>query len=548
MSLLQGIGAVQFEAALAEFSAIVGGTNVYSSDEDVALYRDAYSPLWGEEGERLASAAIAPASVDEVQAIMRVANAYKIPLYPISTGKNLGYGGSAPVYSGSVVLDLKRMNRVIEHNEEEGWVLVEPGASYFDVYNYLQERGSKLWIDPPDPGWGSLIGNSLERGVGYTRLPYRDHWDAHCGMEVVLPTGELVRTGMGALPGSDTWQSYRYGCGPFVDGIFSQSNFGVVTKMGFWLQPEPEVSLQATIEVPDFEDVHPFIALLSKLEAQGAIDSAYWIESPLLDTIRQNGDYGDGEVIDPDMATDYGLATRADPEPEVWNALARKYGVASWGVTIYFHGGEEVVAGQWAHVQRVFSSIDGASFREDARYNHPLSEEELAAVPKQVEIGVPNLAIFSAGARTRLNQSPSAGHMWFSPVLPMNAEAVLKARRVFSEAFREWGINPISTGLPMHYHPHAYLMLMGFEISRDSEVNRQNREAMARLIQLAAEHGWGEYRTHSAFMDPVVGAYSYNDHALMQMQETIKDALDPNGILSAGRYGIWPRHLRGERS
>jgi (+)-pinoresinol hydroxylase len=66
-------------------------------------------------------------------------NRYKVSLYPISTGKNLGYGGSAPAYSGSVVVDLKRMNRVIEVDEANACALVEPGVSYFDLYRHIQE-------------------------------------------------------------------------------------------------------------------------------------------------------------------------------------------------------------------------------------------------------------------------------------------------------------------------------------------------------------------------------------------------------------------------
>src|SRR6516165_9138811 len=147
----------------------------------------------------------------------------------VSTGKNLGYGGAAPVYSGSVVLDLKRMNRVLEVSEEYAYALVEPGVSYFDLYRHIREKGLKLWIDVPDPGWGSLIGNAIDHGAGRTPLPYRDHFDAHCGMEVVLANGQVVRTGMGAIPRSQLWQQTKYGPGPLLDGIFSQSNFGIVT-------------------------------------------------------------------------------------------------------------------------------------------------------------------------------------------------------------------------------------------------------------------------------------------------------------------------------
>jgi len=69
---------------------------VFTSDDDVALYKDAYSPFWGEKEEILVSAAVAPSTAEEVSQVVRIANTFKIPIYPISTGKNLGYGGSAP--------------------------------------------------------------------------------------------------------------------------------------------------------------------------------------------------------------------------------------------------------------------------------------------------------------------------------------------------------------------------------------------------------------------------------------------------------------------
>src|SRR6202451_1224352 len=88
-----GVTAKDFADALKQFEGAVGKEWVFTSDEDVALYRDAYSPFWGEPEERLASAAVAPNTVEQVQAVMKTTNEYKIPVYPISTGKNLGYGG-----------------------------------------------------------------------------------------------------------------------------------------------------------------------------------------------------------------------------------------------------------------------------------------------------------------------------------------------------------------------------------------------------------------------------------------------------------------------
>ena len=70
--------------------------------------------------------------------------------------------------------------------------------------------------------------------------------------------------------------------------------------------------------------------------------------------------------------------------------------------------------------------------------------------------------------------------------------------------------------------------------------------AFERWVKLAAAEGWTEYRAPAVFHDHVSDTYSWNDHALRKMREKIKDAVDPNGIIAAGRYGVWPRHLREE--
>src|SRR5580692_4493352 len=109
MLIPPGVSAKNFADAIKQFQEAVGKDWVFTSDDDVALYKDAYSPFWGEKDEILVSAAVAPNSAEEVSKVVSIANNLKIPIYPISTGKNLGYGGSAPNLSGSVVLDLKRM-------------------------------------------------------------------------------------------------------------------------------------------------------------------------------------------------------------------------------------------------------------------------------------------------------------------------------------------------------------------------------------------------------------------------------------------------------
>lgn len=95
----------------------------------------------------MASAVVQPATTEEVIAIVKAANNHKMPISPISIGRNLGYGGTAPRLRGACILDLKRMNKILEVNEESAYVLVEPGVSYFNMYEHLQSIGSNLWID-----------------------------------------------------------------------------------------------------------------------------------------------------------------------------------------------------------------------------------------------------------------------------------------------------------------------------------------------------------------------------------------------------------------
>jgi 4-cresol dehydrogenase (hydroxylating) len=549
MAIPPGLNQRDFDRALRAFEAAVGRDWVFTSDEDVALYRDAYSPFKGEPDERTASAAVAPYTVDEVRAVMRAANEHRIPIYPISTGKNLGYGGSAPNLSGSVVLDLKRMNRILEVNERNASALVEPGVSYFDFYRYLQENKLKVWMDCPDPGWGSLVGNALDHGGGYTATTYRNHFDAHCGLEVVLANGDLLRTGMGALPGAATWQQYKFGVGPWIDGLFSQSNYGVVTKMGFWLMPEPEAFLTGTVVVPRYADLIPLVDTLNFVENSGVVNGMPQLGSPLLG--------GFFNPIQSELrALIEGGATTDDLE-----AYARRQGTGYWSCTVKFYGPEKVIAASWEWCQDKFAAaIPGATFEDGERFRFPLRAEEIEAVTRNQafgsrsgtlpEFGIPSLTMFSIGARSETNPNPTDGHMWFSPIIPRTGEAIIEANRVFSEAARELDlpINAVGFSLPTTYWNRAFIYLFGLPVTRDVATNRANREKFEKLVERVEEHGWGEYRTPPAFQDAVLATYSFNDHALRRFLETLKDAVDPNGILSAGRYGIWPKHLRTGRS
>lgn len=117
----------------------------------------------------VSSAVVAPRNVAEVQAIVRLCNEFEIPVWPFSIGRNVGYGGSAPRVPGSIGLDMGRnMRKILEVNEDGAFAVVEPGVTFMDLHNYLVEHNlrDKMWIDTPDLGGGSVVGNTIERGVG----------------------------------------------------------------------------------------------------------------------------------------------------------------------------------------------------------------------------------------------------------------------------------------------------------------------------------------------------------------------------------------------
>ena len=553
MKVPPGVSASDFAEAIKQFEEAVGKEWVFTSDEDVAMYRDAYSPFMGEPDELVASAAVAPDGVEQVQKVVRIANHYKIPIYPVSTGKNLGYGGSAPVLSGSVVLDLKRMNRILEVNERNAFALVEPGVSYFDLYRYIQEKGLKLWVDVPDPGWGSPIGNALDRGGGYLMPQYRNHFDSHCGMEVVLANGEVLRTGMGALPGAQTWQQYKSGFGPWIDGMFSQSNFGVVTKMGFWLMPEPDAYLSGTVVVPRHDDLIPLVRILTYLEDTRVTNGMPDLGSPLLGIPMLSDfvarfDQGSTPFERPQGPELPAMIAKAGGEasPEL-DEYAQRKGIGYWSCKLSFYGAAKANAANWEFAKEKFSAIPGVKFEEGESYKFPLTPEQREKVHKP-QFGIPSLAMFSIGARSAMNPEPASGHMWFSPIIPRTGEAIFETNRVFAQAAKEFGLPFLNFNLPSTYWERAFIFIFAFPVLRDVEANKKNRESFKKLIKVAADHGWGEYRTPPAFQDAIMNTYSFNNHALLHFHETIKDAIDPNGILSAGRYGIWPKHVREAKS
>jgi 4-cresol dehydrogenase (hydroxylating) len=517
-SLPPGMSAADFSDALEAFRKVVGKDSVFVG-EQLSSYTDPYS-ISSDAEAHAASAAVAPTNVEQVQGIIRIANQYGVPLWPISCGKNHGYGGAAPRMPGTVVLDLNRMNRILEVNEESAYALVEPGVSYFDLYRHIQEKGYKLWLDVPDPGWGSVLGNALERGVGYT--PYGDHFMMQCGMEVVLPNAQVVRTGMGAMPGNNTWQLFKYGFGPYLDGMFTQSNFGVVTKMGIWLMPEPPGYRPYMISFQREEDIEKIVDVLRPLKVSSVIQNAATIRSLLLvaginATRRQ---YHDGPGPLPDSAA---KRIMADQDIGMWNFYGALYGPPPIMDTL------------WSVIRDAFASVPGAKFYFPKDRKH---DNDVLKHRAQTMRGVPRLTEYSFVNWV----GGGGGHIGFSPVSPIKGSAALKQYTMVRDRMHEYGFDYMSV-FAIGWRELHHVIELVFD-RRDPVIKQRAHDVFQILVREAAAAGYGEYRTHISFMDQIAATYNWNDNALLKLNQTLKDALDPKGILAPGKQGIWPARYR----
>lgn len=510
--------------ALREFRAALSDDRVISGEDELREWRD---PFQYETWDRYtAAAAVMPETVEEVQEVVRIASRRGIPLWTHSTGRNNGYGGPAPRVKGSVIVSLRRMNRVLEINEELGYAEVEPGVRWFDLYEAIEAGGHNLMLSVADLGWGSVIGNTLDNGITY--MPYGLDFGLPCGMEVVLADGSIMRTGMGAMPDNKSWHVYRRGLGPTLDQLFMQSNFGIVTKMGVWLMPKPEVYMPLWARVWKDDDVAPMVDTLRRLMLDGTVRMVPQVMNTLLCgtvfTTREQWWQQEGPIPD-----------------QIIDKMAREMDLGRWIMRFALYGDEAVVDHRFKKIQEAFSLIPEADVRGEKCA--PADIPSLENPSERVQGGVPNLDL---NAMTAWYGGEEGGHIGFSPIAPMTGHDAIAVRDLLRGMVEEAGLDYIAGLLPVHARSFAHITMVIFDTKNEAQASAAY-DVARRLVKDAAALGYGEYRAHLDFMDLAADQYSFGDHAYRRFVEKIKDAVDPAGILSPGKQSIWPASMRDQR-
>ncbi|MDD7411687.1 MAG: FAD-binding oxidoreductase [bacterium] len=235
-----------FNMILSELEDIVGQENVSTREADKLTYGVDYfwiSRMWADRGETPPAAdfVVRPGSAQEVSAILKVANYYKLPVHTWGGGSG-SQGGALPM-AGGIILDTKRMNRLLEIDLESRTITAEAGMVFQQLEWYANEKGFSCMHIPSCLTCGTIGGALGHRGIGILSTKYGKIDDMCVSMEVVLPNGDVINT----LPVP------KHAAGPDLNQIFigSEGTLGVITKATFKLFEQPECRKHRAFLFPD---------------------------------------------------------------------------------------------------------------------------------------------------------------------------------------------------------------------------------------------------------------------------------------------------------
>jgi 4-cresol dehydrogenase (hydroxylating) flavoprotein subunit len=506
--LAPSVSKTDFKSAVAEMRRVVGDDWVFADTDGVIPYAKTYIP--DPLHKHVPVGAVAPKSVGEVQELVRIANKYRQPLWPVSTGKNMGYGMAAPATPGQMVLDLKRMNRILEVDPELGTALVEPGVTYQQLKDYLEENNLPYWIDVPTIGpIVGPVGNTLDRGVGYT--PYGEHFMFQCGMEVILPDGRLMRTGMGSIEGSTAWQAFKWGYGPYVDGLFTQSNFGIVTKMGMWLMPKPPVYKPFMIRHAEMGDVARIVETMRPLRVSSLIANGNLMMSAAYQLAmfkRRNEIVPDGRPLDDESV----------------KKAAKANGLGMWNTYFALYGTEGTVAAVEPIIRGAIGASGGEVLTADEMGDNPWFHHHQTLMQGGLNLDEIGLLRW---------RGQGGGLAWFAPVAAAKGKETEGQTKLARAILDKHGFD-YTAAYVIGWRDLHHIIALLFDKSNPDEERRADT-CYRELVSEFGKKGWASYRTGVNTMDLVAQQYGQVNRDFNQQ---IKDAIDPNHILAPGKSGI----------
>lgn len=520
--------------------------------ELTSVLRDERSPdVSNVTGHARSSAAeIQVASTPALRRIVAQARASSMPLYPFSTGLNWGYGSRSPVADGCVLLDLSRMNRILNADEisiDNPVAVIEPGVTQQQLYEFLQRRCPELTFNVTGAGRDtSIIGNALDRGVGYTG-PRKDDL---FGLELVTGTGEVLRTGFRRLgEESPLAHCHPFGLGPILDGLFFQGNFGIVTSACFRLYPRRPSEVAVSLALRDAANLPLFISELARLKREGLLTSVTHIGNRA--RTHSSMAYGITRYLENECGfTPEAALIEADRAlnvvaPNEWASLASVTGNRGQVRAALFEIWRRTR--KFARLMVVTDGILDLGYALTHRLRAiPFARANAAAIAAmrplhKLALGVPtDVAIenllwkfgHTSNRAAELDQS-RCGLLFINPALPLDGKVVAEVvdgMTAVAKRFEHVLYMTLNVETPTSLVAVVNLL---FDRSSADETERAHRCADA-LLEFIRSRGLEVYRARADMMDKIVA----NTPEYWSTVRALKQVFDPDNIIAPGRYNL----------
>lgn len=537
------------ERALNSFRNVLGAENVIVDPQILAEYATTTFAT-----NRRIPAALRPGSQEDVQAIVRIANECRVQLYTFSTGKNYGLGSRVPSKDGCFAVDLGRMNKILEFNEELCYVRVEAGVSFIQLSRFLQERNASVYLPATGgPPYGSPCGNGIERGDGLG--PGGDRSNFMTNLEVVLPNGELLKTGFGAFENSKCANLAAEGPGPGIASLFFQSNLGIVTKLTLWLRKKPRALQVIVFGLNEDKQLYPVVENLRALQEQTVIHSnalAYWNWVKLLQSEAQY-------PYDRSSGTPKKVSDLRSRLPKFWRDTRWFCATALYSES-YLHALADrrlVIKALKRHASQLFV-FDGLTARVMPMFQGIIKRSLGIDITRMtntfywnpIYLGVPSeINLRSTYWRKKTPVPPPlqlnpdkdrCGAFWNCHVMPNTPQAIEEVGKIIDATAYKHGFEPnIAIMNPSQWYLRVFA-ITNYDREEAGEDDRAY-ECQSEMCNKLHAAGYTPYRYGIQTPDQV----AYDDPEYLNIIRSLKQSFDPNDILSPNHYDFrsrWPKN------
>ncbi len=502
----------------------------------------------------------------EVDSILSMANQcagdseLNFTIYPISTGNNWGYGTSQPtsVENNILLLDLSHLNKISEFDAELGLVTLEPGVTQQQLSDYLISLGDEYMV--PVTGAGpdcSILANALERGYGIT--PYTEHFAAVSAIHGYWADGTAYQSAVYQLDQSENKsvdRTFKWGLGPYMEGLFTQSSLGIVTKMTIRLAKKKAAFTSFFVQMQSDSQLEFAVPLIRKVlqNYEGTVGSIN-----LMDKRRILSMFAENPSNDIGTVNNHTVMSSSDVDD-----IAKQLQTPSWTIVGSIYGSTRVVKAVKKEINAIFKTIPSKRIFSDSLLitsaNRVINwlpdwfikkssaldilKQQLSSFNKGKEImlGKPNkvalkLAYWrhpNASKYSHESLSPAAdgcGLLWYAPLVTMKAEKMREFVTFVREVCPRHNIEPFITFTNLKHDCIDSTIPIVFDLSNPDAV-RDAHNCLKELVLKGLEKGFVPYRLNIDQQQWLLN----KDDSFWQTANKLKATLDPNNILSVGRY------------